>query len=61
MLTGAVVRSERQPLGLLDGARDVEPLVRRLDVVSQEIDDILGLVPSNSPADVIAARREARR
>jgi hypothetical protein len=30
-------------------------------VVSQEIDDILGLQPSGSPADVIAARREQRR
>jgi hypothetical protein len=41
--------------------RDWEPLVRRADVVSQEIDDILGLQPSGSPADVIAARREQRR
>ena len=40
--------------------RDLEPLTRRLAAISQEIDDILGLQPSNSPADVIAARREAR-
>jgi hypothetical protein len=41
--------------------RDLEPLTRRLNVVSQEIDDILGSHPSNSPADVIAPRREQRR
>jgi hypothetical protein len=41
--------------------RDLEPLVRRADVVSQEIDDILALQPSGSPADVIAARRAQRR
>lgn len=41
--------------------RDLEPLTRRLDVVSEEIADLLALQPSDSPADVIAARREARR
>ena len=41
--------------------RDLEPLTRRLDVVSQEIDDILGVHPSNSPADILRERRAARR
>jgi hypothetical protein len=42
-------------------ARDLEPLCRRLDAVSVAIDDLLARVPGNSPADVIAARRAARR
>jgi hypothetical protein len=42
-------------------ARDLEPLCRRLDAVSAEIDDLLARVPANSAADVIAARRAARR
>jgi hypothetical protein len=41
--------------------RDLEPLCRRLDVVSAEIDDLLARVPGNSPADAIAARRAQRR
>ncbi len=42
-------------------SRDLEPLCRRLDAVSQEIEDILGSHPSNSPADILRARREQRR
>ena len=45
-------------------ARDLEPLARRLDAVSAEIDDLAAMrEPSGSPADVIAARRpeQARR
>jgi hypothetical protein len=41
--------------------RDLEPLTRRLDVISGEIDDIFGLTPSHSPADILKARREERR
>jgi len=41
--------------------RDLEPLARRLDVVSVEIDDLLARQPDSSPADLIAARRAARR
>jgi hypothetical protein len=39
----------------------LEPLVRRLDVVSAEIDELAGQrEATGSPADVIAARRAAR-
>jgi hypothetical protein len=42
--------------------RDLEPLARRLDAVSAEIDDLAGMrEPSGSPADVIAARRAERQ
>jgi hypothetical protein len=41
--------------------RDLEPLARRLDAVSAEIDDLAAMrEPSGSPADVIAARRAER-
>jgi hypothetical protein len=42
--------------------RDLEPLARRLDAVSAEIDDLAAMrEPSGSPADVIAARRAERQ
>ena len=41
--------------------RDLEPLARRLDAVSAEIDDLAAMrEPSGSPADVIAALRAER-
>jgi hypothetical protein len=41
--------------------RDLEPLARRLDAVSAEIDDLAAMrEPSGSPADIIAARRAER-
>jgi len=49
----------------LDGAqcvRDVEPLARRLAAISAEVDELAAQrEPSGSPAELIAARREARR
>jgi hypothetical protein len=42
-------------------ARDLEPLCRRLDAISLEIDDLLARAPSSSAADLISARRAARR
>lgn len=43
-------------------ARDLEPLCRRLDVISAEIDELAGQrEATGTPVDVINARREARR
>jgi hypothetical protein len=42
--------------------RDLEPLARRLDAVSAEIDELAVMrEPQGSPADVIAARRAERQ
>ena len=42
--------------------RDREPLARRLDAVSAEIDELAGQrEPQGSPADVLRERREQRR
>jgi hypothetical protein len=42
--------------------RDLEPLARRLDAVSAEIDDLSAMrEPSGSPVDVIAQRRAERQ
>ena len=42
--------------------RDLEPLARRLDAVSAEVDELAGQREfTGSPADVIAARREERK
>jgi hypothetical protein len=41
--------------------RDLEPLARRLDAVSAEIDDLAAMrEPSGSPVDEILARRAER-
>jgi hypothetical protein len=48
-------------IGEVTCVRDLEPLARRLDVVSAEIDELAGQrEPTGSPADVIAARRAER-
>ncbi len=42
--------------------RDVEPLARRLAAISAEVDELAAQRElSGSPAELIAARREARR
>ena len=42
--------------------RDLEPLARRLDAVSREIDDLAAVrEPTGSPADILRERRERRR
>lgn len=41
-------------------ARDLEPLARRLDAISAEIDELAGQRDSTGAADAIAARREQR-